>query len=151
MDNAVEIQRLRCRAVVQAAADEAEVAEAVAAGGSAGGGGNNNNNNNNKTKKSPRTDGSTWRYNPTSDRLRTDLLTSSTEYDEIVKRILDKEDAECIAPYVVGIGRDEETEEMVGLDKREIYLWLAFANSTPRSNVRRPTITLADCTRRTKH
>lgn len=94
MDKAVEIQRLRNKAVVQAAAFAT-------------------------TNSRKRTDGSTWRYNPKEDRLETELLSTQEEYEELVKRILDKK---VPTPYVVAIDKDDED----GLDKREIYLWLAF-------------------------
>jgi len=116
-DKTVEIQRLRGRAVVQQAADSAAAAAAAAAGvGST-----------KVSSAAAKMDGSTWRYNPKSDRLATELLTTRTDYDELVTQITNKTAA---SPYVVTIGRDEETEETAGLDKREIYLWLAFPPST---------------------
>ena len=99
MDKAVEIQRLRNKAVVQAAAFAAKEPTA--------------------TNSRMRTDGSTWRYNPKEDRLETELLSTQEEYEELVKRILDKK---VPTPYIVAIDKDDED----GLDKREIYLWLAF-------------------------
>lgn len=99
MDKAVEIQRLQNKAVVQAAAFAAKEPTA--------------------TNSRMRTDGSTWRYNPKDDRLGTELLSTQEEYDELVKHILDKK---VPTPYIVAIDKDDED----GLDKREIYLWLAF-------------------------
>lgn len=96
MDKAVEIQRLRNKAVVQAAAKEATA--------------------NNQSSKM---DGSTWRYNPKEDRLATTLLSTQEEYEKLVKRIMDKK---LPSPYITAIDKDDED----GLDKREIYLWLAF-------------------------
>jgi len=132
-DKTVEIQRLRGRAVVQQAADSAAAAAAAAAGvGST-----------KVSSAAAKMDGSTWRYNPKSDRLATELLTTRTDYDELVTQITNKTAA---SPYVVTIGRDEETEETAGLDKREIYLWLAFppsttspssSSSTEKGNIRR--------------
>jgi hypothetical protein len=98
MDKAVEIQRLRNKAVVQAAAIAAKETTA---------------------DKSRKTDGSTWRYNPKEDRIGTELLSSQEDYEKLVKRILDKK---APSPYIVAIDKDDED----GLDKREIYLWLAF-------------------------
>lgn len=101
MDKAVEIQRLRCRSVVQAAALSGR-----------------------DGATSSKVDGSTWRYNPKEDRVSTELLTKQEEYDEVVKNILDKKRP---TPLVVAIDRDEED----GLDRQEIYLWLAFPPPSP--------------------
>ena len=98
MDKAVEIQRLRNKAVVQAAAMAAKESTA---------------------NQSSKMDGSTWRYNPKEDRLATTLLSTQEEYEKLVKRIMDKKTP---SPYITGIDKDDED----GLDKREIYLWLAF-------------------------
>lgn len=98
MDKAVEIQRLRNKAVVQAAAMAAKESTA---------------------NQSSKMDGSTWRYNPKEDRLATTLLSTQEEYEKLVKRIMDKK---LPSPYITAIDKDDED----GLDKREIYLWLAF-------------------------
>ena len=98
MDKAVEIQRLRNKAVVQAAAMAAKESTA---------------------NQSSKADGSTWRYNPKEDRLATTLLSTQEEYEKLVKRIMDKKSP---SPYITAIDKDDED----GLDKREIYLWLAF-------------------------
>lgn len=107
MDKAVEIQRLRNKAVVQAVATAAKESSTV--------------------NQSSKMDGSTWRYNPKEDRLATTLLSTHEEYEKLVKRIVDKK---LPTPYITAIDKDDED----GLDKREIYLWLAFPPASGDDN-----------------
>ena len=51
--------------------------------------------------------------------MATELLTSQSDYDDLVRQILDKKRT---SPYIVAIGRDEETEAEAKLDGREISL-----------------------------
>ena len=124
MDKSVEIQRLRAKSAVQTAAAESDAATAApTAVGDDG----------TKNGKTDRSRLSTWRYNPRSDRVATELLTAQSDYDDLVRRILDKKE-KGTSPYIVAIGRDEETEAEAKLDGRELYLWLAFPPPEPSSS-----------------
>ena len=90
MDKAVEVQRVRVRAAIQAKA--------------APGGGR---------------DGSAWRYVPDEERAKTELLTAAEEFAGLIDLIMDDRRP---APHIAAIDRDEAD----GLDRTELYLWLAF-------------------------